>query len=300
MEPTDLETGVDPMQALMGALGNGEPDEDTTAEASGEEETTEEPTEQPEEQADEAAETAAVLNLDGKPLEIPPGTPPALVERVQSMAANLKADYTKKTQEVAEIRKASEARLDAIQKQEALFTANAPKVAELQALQARVKQFEELDWNALAETDPAQATKLHIAYQATQREAGTKYRELQAAENERQQLAATAQKKARELARLELQKRIPKLDDKGRKSMIDAAQRIGATEAHMYDPVFLEALHKAAQWDRLQADKPKALQKVAEAPRVLKPGAAQQKQPNQAAFERLKKHGRIEDLASLI
>lgn len=299
METTDQATGVDPFDALVGALDD-QPEAEATDQTAGEEEATDEATAQPEQQEDEAESASSIVDLDGKPLEIPIGTPPALVQAVTKMSADLKADYTKKTQEVAEIRKASEARLDAIQKQEALFSANAPKVAELQALQARVKQFEELDWNALAETDPAQATKLHIAYQATQREAGTKYRELQAAESERQQLAATAQEKARELARLELQKRIPKLDDKGRKSMIDAAQRIGATEAHMYDPVFLEALHKAAQWDRLQADKPKALQKVAEAPKVLKPGAAQQKQPNQAAFERLKKHGRIEDLASLI
>jgi len=297
MEPTDQETGVDPFEALVNAI------DDTEAEATdqpaGEEEATEETAAQPE-QKDEAEAASSIVDLDGKPLEIPHGTPPALVQAVTKMSADLKADYTKKTQEVAEVRRVAEARLDAIQKQEALFSANAPKVAELQALQARVQQFEQLDWNALAESDPAQATKLHIAYQATQREAGTKYRELQAAENERQQLAATAQEKAKELAKLELQKRIPKLDDKGRQSMIDAAQRIGATEAHMYDPVFLEALHKAAQWDSLQAAKPKALQKVAEAPKVLKPGAAEQRKPNQAAFDRLKKHGRVEDLAALL
>lgn len=303
METTDLATGVDPMDALMGALGNGEPAEETTAEVSGEEETTEQPTEQTEEQPAEAAETAAILSLDGKPLEIPPGTPPALVERVQTMAANLKADYTKKTQEVAEIRKASEARLDAIQKQEALFSANAPKVAELQALQARVQQFEQLDWNALAETDPAQATKLHIAYQATQREAGAKYRELQAAENERQQLAATAQAKALEIARAELAKRLPKLDDATKRGIAETAQAYGWTTdelTNVTDPRMVHALHDAMQWRKLQAEKPKALQKVAEAPKVLKPGAAEQRKPNQAALDRLKKHGRVEDLAALL
>jgi hypothetical protein len=82
--------------------------------------------------------------------------------------------------------------------------------------------------------------------------------------------------------------------------MIDAAQRIGATEAHMYDPVFLEALHKAAQWDRLQADKPKALQKVAEAPRVLKPGAAEQRKPNQSALERFRKNPTRDTLAAIL
>jgi hypothetical protein len=298
METTDLETGVDPFAALMGALDD-QPAAEATDPPAGEEEAAEPAAEQPEEPPNEA-QSATVVDIDGKKLEIPEGTPPALVERVQSMAADLKADYTRKTQEVAEIRKASEARFDAIQKQEELLSANIDKVAELKILQSRIGQFEQLDWQTLADTDPAQATKLHIAYQALQREAGAKYREIQTAEQQRQQLSATEKEKARELARLELTKRLPTISDTDRRGMMKAAQDLGATESHIYDPVFLHALHKAAQWDRLQAEKPKAMQKVAAAPVVLKPGAAEQRKPNQAAFERLKKHGRTEDLAALL
>jgi hypothetical protein len=69
----------------------------------------------------------------------------------------------------------------------------------------------------------------------------------------------------------------------------------------MYDPVFLHALHKAAQWDQLQAAKPKAMQKVAAAPVVLKPGAAEQRKPNQAARDRIMQgRGSIDDLAAVM
>lgn len=302
METTDQATGVDPFDKLMGALDDA-PAAEATDQPAGEEQAAEAAPEQPEETQQNEAASATVVDIDGKKLEIPEGTPPALVERVQSMAADLKADYTRKTQEVAEIRKASQAHFDAIQKQEELLTANIDKVAELKSLQSRISQFEQLDWQGLADTDPAQATKLHIAYQALQREAGAKYREIQTAEQQRQQLSATAQAKALEVARAELAKRLPKLDDAIKRGIAETAQSYGWTAdelTNVTDPRLVHALHDAMQWRKLQEQKPKALQKVAAAPVVLKPSAAEQRKPNQAALDRLKKHGRVEDLAALL
>ena len=58
--------------------------------------------------------------------------------------------------------------------------------------------------------------------------------------------------------------------------------------------------HKAFQYDALQKAKPAALQKVVQAPKLVKPAAAQPKQTNQEAVKRLQRSGRIEDLAALI
>lgn len=49
---------------------------------------------------------AKVVRLDGQDVEIPKGTPRALVEKVSKLADDLKADYTRKTQEVAQARSA--------------------------------------------------------------------------------------------------------------------------------------------------------------------------------------------------
>lgn len=53
---------------------------------------------------EDAPDEPAEVEFDGKKLAIPKGTPPALVEAVKSLGNDLKADYTRKTQEVAQER----------------------------------------------------------------------------------------------------------------------------------------------------------------------------------------------------
>lgn len=60
------------------------------------------------EESDEPKETS-VVTLDGKEIEIPKGTPRALVEGIKKLEADFRADYTRKTQEVAAERSQVEA-----------------------------------------------------------------------------------------------------------------------------------------------------------------------------------------------
>lgn len=64
------------------------------------------------EQDDDEPAVKAV-KLDGEDIEIPKGTPRALVEKVQKLAADLKADYTRKTQEIATVRQTAAQRVQA-------------------------------------------------------------------------------------------------------------------------------------------------------------------------------------------
>jgi hypothetical protein len=87
-------------QDAPGQEAHEEPDTDTPLpeeeeSAASEEVATDDPVEP------EQDEPPAVINFDGKALEIPKGTPPALVEAVTKLGNDLKADYTRKTQEVA-------------------------------------------------------------------------------------------------------------------------------------------------------------------------------------------------------
>jgi hypothetical protein len=106
----------------------------------------EEPGDEPEDEADdpdvvaevatdEDAEEAAPLTVefDGQKLEIPQGTPKALVEAAQKLASDLKADYTRKTQETAAERKSVEE----------AKAASAKAFAELQQAQMAVAQMAE-------------------------------------------------------------------------------------------------------------------------------------------------------------
>lgn len=290
--------GSDPFADLVNSLGP-EPEEAIEELDAAE---PEEDQEEAQEEATEVVEASDEVEFDGKKLVIPKGTPPELVEGVKGLAADLKADYTRKTQEVAENRKALEQRSEAIQHQEALLSANFAKAVEFKTVQDRLSQFEQIDWQTLADTDPAQATKLNLAYQGLQREAAKLYRDLQSGESQRQQLSAQQLQQTLQEGQKELAKRIPKWNANVAKSISDTAQDYGFSAeelAKVADPRLVHALHDAMQWRKLQADRPKALQKVAQAPKVIRPGAVQPK-TNNAALDRLKKSGRIEDLASLL
>lgn len=73
----------------------------------------------------------------------------------------MQADYTRKTQETAEIRKAAEA------ERGRYLQANAEHVqalAGVHSLDQQLQQFQQLDWQKLSDEDPAYAQKLWIQY----------------------------------------------------------------------------------------------------------------------------------------
>lgn len=289
----------DPFDALIGAI---EPDPEEATVEDGEAEP-DESTEEPQEPEEAAEAPVDEIEFDGKKLAIPKGTPPELVESVKTMAADLKADYTRKTQEVAEQRKSIATRSEAIQQQESMLSANFSKAVEYKALQDQMAQFDAIDWQTLVDQDPTQATKLNLAYQGLQRKAGSMYRDLQQAEAQRQQHLSQHQQSLVEAGQRELTKRIPKWSGEVAKGVSETAVSYGFSQEELskiLDPRIVHAMHDAMQWRKLQADKPAAMQKVAQAPKVLKPGASPVKQTNQKAFEALRKHGRLDDFAKLL
>ena len=75
------------------------------------------------------------------------------------------ADYTRKTQEVAEQRKAFDA--ERAQHQQVSQT-YLREVAQLTNIDDRLGQFAQVNWQALSDQDPAQAQKLYFEYQQLQ------------------------------------------------------------------------------------------------------------------------------------
>lgn len=96
----------------------------------------EEGSDESEEVATEAEDPAeqqetSVVSLDGKEIEIPKGTPRALVEGIKKLEADFRADYTRKTQEAAQVKSQAEA-----VNQQATQT-----LQQLQQVQATLVQF---------------------------------------------------------------------------------------------------------------------------------------------------------------
>jgi len=301
METTDPDQGVDAMQDLMDAM---DPPDQGTAESSEPEaeEAQSETTEEAEEETSEAEE-AEEIEFDGKKLAIPPGTPPTLVTAVKKMADDLKADYTRKTQEAAEEKRTVAIKAQAVQAQEQLLNANFQRAVALKAAQDKLSQYDKLDWQSIAQQDPAQATQLNLAQQQLSREVQKLYAEWQHGESERSRITDAQRRQAIEEGQRELQKHIPKWSPEVQKAIAENTKSYGYTDeelASVTDPRLVRVLHDALQWRKLQSEKPKAMQKVAEAPKVIKPAAPQVKKPNQSAIDRLKRNGRVEDLASLL
>jgi hypothetical protein len=302
---TEQAIAVEPMDDLLDALDD-TPEEEGTVE-DGELDTTDD-TESATDEADsdedaQAESTPDLIDLDGKKLAIPKGTPPELVKAVEKMAADLKADYTRKTQGAAEVARGLVLKEQNLQQQEQLVLQNAQRMAKLVSTQERLSQFEQIDWQALIDADPTQAQKLHITYQQEKAKAEQLQREFQQAQAQRGQAQQQMRAQVLQEAEAQLAKALPKWNADTKSKVMQNTLSYGYTPedlANITDARLVVALHDAMQWRALQAKQKTVMQKVADAPRVVKPNAPQPRKTNQAAAERLRKTGRIEDLASLL
>lgn len=187
------------------------------------------------------------------------------------------SDYTKKTQTLAEQRKAIEAERTRIDEAAKLRDQYAQRLTVIEQMLA--SQPEE-NLAELKETDP-------IGYTMRVAERLERDKQLEAIRQERQQLAARQQAEYQEQLKNhlaseaeKLKSAIPEMGDdvKGeviRKEIRDYARSIGWSDqelASVYDHRAVLALYQAMQYTKLQKGKPAVTKKVAEAPKMLKPG----------------------------
>ena len=190
----------------------------------------------------------------------------------------LGADYTKKTQELAELRKANEAEAKAIQESKQVRDTYAQRLKAIEEFLTQGDSQEDLA--ALKENDP-------IGYAVKVAEQTEKKQQLDAikAEQDRiakEQQADYAQAMQRYVAdeAQKLNKVLPEFSDKVkgeqlRNEIRNYGKTIGFTDqelAQVYDSRYVLTLHKAMQYDKLQKSKPSVKKKVAEAPKMAKAG----------------------------
>lgn len=257
------------------------------------------------EEASEDQEQAAplVVEFDGKKWELPPGTPPELADGVKKMADDLKADYTRKTQSIAEMRRQAEETAKATQQQAELIAVSATKVVELREVQRQIEQIEAIDFNTLADQDPQQAIRLQAAHTRLIQQREAKQREVFESQQQAQALTAHERQRALANAAEELKKALPDFTPQMAQAIRENTKAYGFTDAELEnvtDHRLVLALRDAMAWRQLQAKKPEAMKKVAEAPRVIKPQAPAPKRENQSALERLRKTGRASELINLL
>ena len=220
----------------------------------------------------------------------------------------LGTDYTKKSQAVAEERKAVEAERQAVQEAKQMRDTYAQRLEMIEQM-LQPQQEENLEY--LKETDP-------IGYSVKVAEMVQKEKQLAAVQAERsriqQQQEQDRQAQMQYVVAEEMQKlsaAIPEFTDpaKGeaiRNDIRTFGKQLGFSDhelASVYDSRAVLTLYKAMQYDKLVASKPEITKKVNQAPKVMKPGVSQGRDNGSEEMKKLKarakQSGRVADAASV-
>jgi hypothetical protein len=218
------------------------------------------------------------------------------------------SDYTKKTQTLAEQRKAVEAERTKIEEAAKLRDTYAQR---LQVIEQMLEQPEE-DISVLKDQDP-------IGYAVKMAERMEREKQLQAVRAERESVQAKQASEQQERLRSHINQEterlkaaIPDLGDdvKGeiiRRDIRNYAKSIGWTDqelSQVYDHRAVLSLYQGMQYEKLMKGKSVAQKKVAEAPKSLRPGTGSQKVDKDSEAvkkltKQLKNTGRPRDAAAL-
>lgn len=176
-------------------------------------------------------------------------------------------DYTKKTMELAEQRKAYEAQQAALKEESEFLNKEFATYAELHHIDNQLKQYSELNWDEIVEEDPQRAIKLERDYRMLKDARNEKLAELTEKRNklalEKQQETARRIQEGHAI----LSREIKGWSTDYAKTLLNHAKGLGYTEAELAeitDPRAFKALDKAYKYDQLQqkrSQKPKPQQK---------------------------------------
>lgn len=210
--------------------------------------------EQTEEEDDE-------IEVDGKKFALPKSAAAKLnAERL------MQADYTQKTQAVAEERKAIAAEREAVQRHQQQAQQFISELAKVTAIDEQLAQYHNLDWTSLIDEDPQGAMKLQqqqrtLEAQRAQVAQAITQKQNEHALNEQQAIAKQVQEAEAYMAR-----EIPGINPERVAAIQKYATTHGIDERTFFQtivkqPQFAVAMHKAELFDQLakkQTAKPQA------------------------------------------
>ena len=221
----------------------------------------------------------------------------------------LGTDYTKKSQTVAEERKAVEAERQRIEEAKVLRDQYAQRLQLIEQMLNQQPETENLDF--LKENDPiGYAVKVAELSQREKQLAQVRAERERIMQQQIQEQQQTLQQKvaeeAQKLAAVLPEFVDPQKGDVVRKEIRNYGKQLGFSDeelANVYDSRAVLTLWKAMQYDKLQSAKPNITKKVSEAPKSIKPGVAQVRDSDREELKKLKARarssGRVTDAAAV-
>lgn len=167
-------------------------------------------------------------------------------------------DYTQKTQQVAEQRRAIEAQAQQVQQHAEMSQRYVAEYAEVLSLDKELARYANIDWNQLTDADPVQAMKLD----RQMRDIQARRDEVVSSVTQKQQAQAIeaqriAQQRLNE-GRAVLEREIKGWSPETAKALSSFGKEQGFTDAELAqvnDPRTVKLLHKAWQYDQLMKAK---------------------------------------------
>ena len=258
--------------------------------------------EQSEEEGDSEEEDQPqvfTVKVDGKEVEV-------TLDELQKGYSRTQ-DYTRKTQQIAEARKQTEAELQAVRAEREQYAQL------LSALQAQVQQAAQpqVDWDRLYQEDPIEWVRQREVMRDNQERAAAIQSEQQRLAQLSQQEQAQHHEQMLQQEQQSLVEAIPEWKDskkaQAEKTMlVQFAQKIGFTPDELKNVVDHRAvvmLRKAALYDQMMSKRGQIKPVTNNGPRPAKPGAAGRVSSNTEAMraqQRLAKTGRVDDAADAI
>jgi hypothetical protein len=221
-------------------------------------------------EGDEAPEDEEELDIDGNPLRVPK----SLAEKLKARMM-MQADYTQKTQTLAEQRREYEAQRQAFAAEEMTRQELFREEAQLHGIRERLSAFQNVNWQQIAQQNPQQAVAMQAEY--------TQLRDFEAklsghVEGRKSELAAAREQEtaiALEKAREALSTPDPRLAWDGRfdaersKALTDFGLSAGFTNEELSNtshPQMIKILHMAYQYHKYLEGQRKAPQRPAAEP----------------------------------
>lgn len=211
-----------------------------------------EPTDTDLEEGQDVQEETEEVEWDGKKYVVPKPLKAGLM---------MQKDYTQKTQEVAETRRALEARERQIAEQAQTRETHFKESAKLVAIQERLEQFDNVDWATLRAQDPDRYNQVFQDRMLLREAEATQKERIAALEQKRQSDAQLEQAKRVENARSVLARDIPGWSETLYADLLKYAIEKGVPAEQAYamtDPVVFKVLHDG--WRGSQLAKKQAAQ----------------------------------------
>lgn len=248
------------------------------------------------------------LEFAGAKFKLKPEDLPAKFGELQAKAKELEGGATRRFQEAAELRKALEAEREQIQQLGRIATQHTELLADMRSTQREIEQLQQVDWNALSDSDPVTAQKAMARLMTLQNAQQRIGAQINDARYQMQQSDAQMRQQWAQRGTEQLSKMIPNFGDATKKELSEFIAQRDLTpmgREALWDPEVVAAFHDAMRYRAMKQAAPVQQKRAVDAPKSLRPGTAatpntSAKQRVDDARRRVRETGKTDDVVSLL